>query len=596
LQSQNIIDLYTFEEDETFNGRIAKENANKFDSYSKLRGLIADEEIKNYLFERVYPEDVVQAHRDAFIHIHDLSDGVVPYCKGHDTKLILVKGLITKTVVASSPKHLSSFLDQLINFIATSQQEWAGAQALPDLNTLAAPFVRKDNLTYKRIKQAVQSFIYNVNFPSRAGFQTPFLNVTLNIKCPEHLRDEEVYNAGCEGTYGDYEKEARLILKAFNDILYEGDAAGRPFTFPLVTISLLPNTDFSDPIWIDIMKTEIKYGSYSFFNYIGSGIDPFSRYAMCCHLQLDINDIRELFQKLAPTGGRWDYAGGTGSIGVVTLNMGKLGYLAKNEEDLFRKLDELLSLAKKALIIKSIWIERNKHRYMPLTMEYGFDHRFYFRTIGVIGLNEMCVNFFSRSGHFEYKASLFNHVDFVKRVLNHIREWTRKTQMETETLWNLEMTPAEGSATRFAFRDIELYGNDIYLQGIPGAWYYTSMLTPPSDPLTLGERIEAEQDLLSLFTGGTVFRIYIGEANPSPEALVKLMMRIAVNTRIAYFDFDPTYSVCLKCKLRNPGAVESCLSCGGETLIYDRIVGYYRPRSNVNVGKLQEIRERLQYL
>jgi len=1186
-------------------------------------------------------------------------------CKGHDATKILTKGLITQTVVADVPKHLSSFFDQLVNLIGTAQQSWAGAQAVSNLNTLAAPFVRKyhnelieagideetsEKLTYKYVKQCCQSFVYNLNFPSRAGSQTPFSNITFNFICPKNMRDEMVLASGCEGTWGDYQKEALMIIKAFNEVFYEGDKKGHPFTFPVVTINLIPETPFDHPLWIDLMKTEIKFGTYSFFNYIGSGIDPDSILSMCClegntkiisngfrgisyknieefknsndreilingqfkpgtwfrtttdkiyriifannqnigvskdHLcitkrgtiradevttedwmpfslvgyegeggsfdlgeiiglyvaegskdectttfslnpkeqnivkiieefvsnnfgvkisistakglgesinirvcsktfsslidefvggnsahtkylkskvfkmnkkfrnglwngwrmgdgssngrictvseklkedacclissvgsvagittdnrtsedgklgdrplfyirpytltrssykdiyeieneqiwikvksieieknnkkefsvyDFDMDTEEELFQlanglithncriqvnlsELAPTGGRWAYAGETGcyddeteiltdegwmffsklkgnekvlaftkdkkleyqpileifeynyegemyhfksstfdlkvtpnhkmviynrdktkiymeradnlpktfmvpksgkwtgknvkmfvlpkietawiinngehkkvwkpidipmkdwvaffgiylaegnidgenyakshgyriiisqkkekerekiegllhklpfnfkktdngfeiynkqlwnymkqfgdcyskfipreiknlsseylqillkwftlgdgnihkhtkcisnwtaskklsddlqelyiksgnnarifpprnrevylnkrkiysnktrriteskrnnywldqernlnienykgkvycvkipshmmfvrrngiasicgnSIGVVTINLGKLGYLSKGSEYIFMsKLDDMLKLSKKALLMKGIFVEKNKERFMPLDVTYGTRLERFFRTIGVIGLNEACLNMFG--------TPLSENRKFSYEVLNYIREWTRGTQEETGVLWNLEMTPAEGTATRLAEIDKKLYGDKIITQGVEGAYYYTSMVTPPSQELSILERIDVEENLLPLFTGGTVHRIYIGDHMPNPKSLGTFIERVARNTKVPYFDIAATFSVCEECKNTIRGAISSCPVCGGNTSIWDRIVGYYRPRSQANAGKVQEIKDRL---
>lgn len=490
-----------------------------------------------------------------------------------------MKGLKTHTVTAGPAKHLDSFFNQLVNFLGVSQLEFAGAQAISDLNTFAAPFAKKDRLTHKRIRQIVQNFIFYLNFPWR-GSQSGFTNITLNYKCPEHLKDKPVLNEGCDGTYGDYEKEGRAILKEFNKIFYGGDWAGRPFTFPIVTISLLPSTDFADPLWKDLMRTESKYGTYSFDNYCGTGTSPNSIYALCCRLRLDL-------EQLPSAWGRWAFQGGTGSLGVCSLNLGRLGYLARKKGNLFESLDELLEGAKESLLIKAKFIDKYKEKYMPLNIEYGFNPARFFRTIGIIGLNEMIFN---------YTGSILkDDIELAKNVLTHIREWTRRTQKETGVLWNVEQTPGEGSATRLAFIDKEKYGKDIFAQGTEGAWYYSTMITPPNEPLSFFERIDIEEQLLPLFTGGCIFRTYIGEANPSAAGMVKLVERIAKNTKIPSFDFAPTYSICSECGRYNAGAVPTCRECGKPCVTYDRIVGYYRPRDNSNIGKLQEIKERHHY-
>ena len=586
IMQRDLIGEYLVEED--------KENANKFESYTKLRGFVADSFIKKWALENIYTEDIANAHIEGFFHIHDLSDALVPYCKGHDATKILVKGLITPTVVAAPPQHLSSFFDQLVNLICTAQQSWAGAQAIANLNTLGAPFVRKHSdslrakgldedtikiMTYKYVKQTCQSFVYNLNFPSRAGSQTPFSNITFNFACPANMRDEPVLNAGCEGTWGDYEEEAFLIIEAFNDVFMNGDTRNRPFTFPIVTINVIPETPFDHPLWLKLMETEVKFGTYSFFNYIGSGINPDTILSMCCRLTIDLSE-------LAPTGGRWAYAGETGSIGVVTLNMARLGYISGGiSSKLLDELDKYLELAKRSLLLKSHFINKHKDRFMPLDKIYGTDLSRFFRTIGVCGLNEMCVNMFG--------TPLSDNQEFVHDVLNHIREWTRETQKETGVLWNLEMTPAEGTATRFAEIDYGMFGKDIFMQGNGIGKYYTSMITPPNQDMTIMERIAIEEKMLSMFTGGTVHRIYIGEHKPSPEAMGKLVEAIAKNTKITYFDIASTFAVCSDCDGYQRGDNEACPDCGGEMVIWDRIVGYYRPRKQANKGKVQEIHDRL---
>jgi ribonucleoside-triphosphate reductase len=569
-----------------------KENANKFESYTKLRGYIADHFIKEWSFTDVYTPDIVEAHENGFFHIHDLSDGLVPYCKGHDATKLMVHGLKTQTVIADPPRHLSSFFDQCVNLIAYNQQHWAGAMAISNINTLAAPYIRKyygdlikhglsekeaKLLTYRYVKQCVQSFIYNLNFPSRAGSQTPFSNITLNFSCPPQMKGEPVLVPGVEGTWDEFDFEGKMLLQAFNEVYYHGDAKGRPFTFPIPTINLLPETDYEDPLFLEIIKTVLKFGTYSFFNYDGSGIDPNTILSMCCRLQIDLTE-------LAPTGGRWAYSGETGSLGVVTFNMAKLGYLANSEEHFFEILEDLLSKARRALLMKGLFIEANKHRFMPYDTEMGTDLRRFFRTIGVVGLHEMCVNMFGKP--------LSESVSFVQKVLHFIREWTRTTQQETGVLWNVEMTPAEGCATRLAMRDKELYGEDIFTQGVEGAYYYTSMITPPSQDLGIVSRIEVEQELLPLFTGGTVHRIFIGEQKPDPVQAIKLIRAIAKHTKITYFDLAATFGVCSVCSHEQRGDSPICEEDGEAMYVYDRIVGYYRPRSQANSGKYREIIER----
>jgi ribonucleoside-triphosphate reductase (formate) len=570
---------------------LIKENANTYDSYTKLRGYIADNTIKSWALNNIYTKEIIAAHEAGFIYVHDLSDGVVPYCRGHDIRKILRKGLITHTVVGGRPKHYSSLFNQLVNMIGTAQQNWAGAQAISHINTLAAPFIRKDYGKYRdedgnypdwvkaQIRQVNQEFIYDLNFPSRAGSQTPFSNIILDFMCPGSMRNESVCNAGCEGTYGDYEVEARLILETFNDLFFEGDARGAPFTFPIVTINCIPETPYKSELWTKLIATTLKMGTYSFFNYDGSGIDPNSVESMCCRFAPDTSEI-------AQAGGRWAYGGETGSIGIVTVNMAKLGYLAETEEDILKMFTVSMNHAKNSLISKGLFIEQFQDRLMSFDKPYGINLTQFFRTIGIVGLNEMCINFNGKT--------IVDNVELVKRVMLHMRDWIRATQKETGLLWNAEQTPAESCSPKLARKDKEMYGDSIFAQGAEGTWYYTSMLTDPAEDITFGRRTEVEEEILPLFSGGTVYRMYIYDKRPSVEAMAKFVERM-MKTKIPYTDLAITLTNCPTCKKSYPGAHEECPDCGGETEIYDRIVGYYRPRSRVNKGRLEEIKNRNVY-
>jgi len=565
--------------DEYLNGAswLIKENANQARSYSQMKGYIADKDMKEYTLQR-YPSNIRKLHDSAYIHIHDLSNGIVPYCYGADLLDLLTRGLWTTHVISTPPKHFRSALDQLVNYFTTSQNEWAGAQAVGDFNTILAPYVNNDGLTYEQVKQDLQSFVFQLNYPSRSSNESPFTNVMLNTTCPSSLKNTPVHLKNLRGTsFADYHDESIMIMKAFNEILYEGDGAGRPFTFPIPTINLIKDTDFSDPLWTDIAMTEAKFGSYYFMNYIGTGIDANSVKSMCCRLSLDLSE-------LPPAGGRWAHQGGTGSIGIVSLNMAKLGYISRDEAQLYNHLEGILGEVKKSLLIKNKWVQSvYDNGMMPLTSHYEVDFDRFFRTIGLIGLHEMVVNMTGNA--------LAKEQALTARVLTYLREWTKRTQIETGKLWNLEMTPGEGAATRFAMVDRSIH-NGIFTQGTPEAPYYTTLMTPPSTEMGVVERIGAEQDLLSLFTGGTVHRIYIGEKNPNPKALWKLTERIAKNSKIPYFDFAATFGICPVCNQFEHGSSETCGKCGSPTDVYSRVTGYYRPHRNMNVGKLQEFRDR----
>lgn len=551
-----------------------KENANSNTSYSGLKAYVADEAVRNYALN-FYPDSVRALHSEGYVHIHNLSDGIVPYCFGGDLLKLLNKGLRTARISSKPAKHLDTAVDHMANYLCTSQQEWAGAQAFSNVNTLLAPFISKDDLSYEEVRQSMQRLIYNLNFPSRSGYQTPFTNLVFNIGCPKNLRELPADDLG--NTYEDFPDESEMILRAFNDIMYHGDNDSSVFTFPIPTINLIKSTDFSSDLFYELMRTDVKYGIYYFMNFIGSGIDEDTVQAMCCRLNLDLS-------QLPPAGGRWAMSGGTGSIGVITMNLGRLGYISKSEDELYENMDYVLENIKDALLIKGDIIDRSfKTGLMPLSQEYGVDINRFFRTVGVVGLNELLINFTGEP--------LSHNVEMGRTILNYIRAWTKKTQEETGKLWNLEMTPAEGSATSLAQKDKRLYGS-IFTQGTDKAPYYTSLLTPPNENLAFSERLSIEEKLLPIFTGGTVHRIYMGEAYPDINSMVKLTERITRNTKIPYFDFTATFSVCRDCKQNFRGVHWECPVCGSKTKVMSRVVGYYREVDRYNVGKEQEFKER----
>jgi len=567
-----------YEDIETYMDRsnwILKENANFDVSYSGLQAFIAHDRMKKYTLS-LYPERIRQTYKDGYFHIHNLSDGIVPYCYGADLFKLLKTGLSTGRIKSKPAKHLNTAVDHIVNFLCTSQQEWAGAQALSNVNFLLAPFVHKDDLSYEQVKQNMQRLIFNLNFPSRSSYQTPFTNLIFDSKCPKQLREMPAWGDG-GNTYEDYYEESELILRAFNAILYEGDATGRVFTFPIPTLNLIKSTEFDSDLFYEIIRTDRKFGNWYFMNYIGSGIDEDSVQAMCCRLTLDLS-------QLPPAGGRWALSGNTGSIGVVTLNLGRIGYLSKDESDLFTQLNFLLSLSREALETKGDIITKSfNNGLMPLAKMYDVDLDRFFRTIGVVGLNEMMVNFTGEP--------LTENLTLGSKILSYLRDWTRETQKETGVLWNLEMTPAEGSATSLAMKDRKMYPG-IYTQGTDSSHYYTSLLTPPSQKMDMVKRIKFEEKLLQLFTGGTVHRIYVGESDPSIEGLAMLTERIASNTSIPYFDFAATFSICMSCDNYMRGAHYDCGACGQDAEVISRVVGYYRATTKYNKGKMQEFDDR----
>jgi ribonucleoside-triphosphate reductase len=551
-----------------------KENANSDISYSGLQAHVAREAVKNYALSR-YSERVRKAYKEGYFHIHNLNDGIVPYCYGGDLFKLLKKGLRTGRINSKPAKHLSTAVDHMVNFLCTSQQEWAGAQAFSNVNILLAPFIAKDHLTFDEVKQDMQRLVFNVNYPSRASYQTPFTNLIFDMNVPKQLRGVPALDNG--DTYDDFLDESYMILEAFNEVMGEGDADGNIFTFPIPTINLIKSTDFSSDLFYKIAETDAKFGNYFFMNYIGSGINEDSVQAMCCRLNLDLS-------QLPPAGGRWAMAGNTGSLGVVTLNLGRLGYVAHEEADIYTYLNFLLGLTRESLETKEIMIRESfANGLMPLAKEYDLNLERFFRTIGVVGLNELCLNFTGEP--------LSANLSLGAKVLDHIRDWTRQTQKETGKLWNLEMTPAEGCGTSLAIGDKAKYP-DIITQGEGDSSYYTSLLTPPSEEISMVDRLRMEEPLLNKFTGGTVHRIFVGENAPNPEGLSKLIERIAKTTKVPYYDFAATFSMCKTNGHYMRGVHETCTECGHQADVYSRVTGYYRPISSYNAGKLKEFTER----
>jgi len=574
---------------------LIKENANQIHSYAKLKGYIADTDMRKYSVMK-YPQEITLAHSDAWIHIHDLSNGIVPYCSGSDLYELLTEGLWTPNIRSNPPKHLSSALDQITNFLIIKQNEWAGAQAFGNFNTLLAPYIRKyydemfktigdeekaTQLTLRYVTQCIQQYVYNANQLFRGSSEIPFTNVIFNAKCPKSMADIACHlEAYKDLTYKDFEDEALMFLQVFNKIMAGGDADHKPLTFPIPTINLIKNMDWSHPVWIEIAAVEAKYGYYYWMNFVGTGIQADSVQAMCCRLNVDLT-------KLPPAGGRWAFQGSTGSLGIVSLNMSKIGYVSRGKtvEDLYVILDGVLEKAKQSLMLKEGWIHDSYERgLMPLTEHYGVNFDRYFRTIGVIGLNEMCIN---------YNDTTIENggTELVKGVLKYIREWLKSVQTETGKLWNLEMTPGESAATRFALIDRRLH-KGIFTQGDANSPYYTTLLVPSNSDVGVVEKIEIEQDILPLFTGGTVHRIYMGEKNPNPKALWSLIQKIATHSKVPYFDFAATFGVCVNCQRTESGDATTCPSCGGVMDVYNRITGYYRPIRNANMGKRKEFEDR----
>lgn len=556
-----------------------KENANFNRSASGMEAYIAHKTTKEYMLGERYPQWVGKLHYDGDLHVHNLTQGLIPYCFGADLLLLLHKGLISDRIVSSPAKHLDSAVDHIVNFLGMNQQEWAGAQAFSHVNTLLAPLAV--GMSYKAIKQNMQRLIFNLNLPSRSGYQTIFSNVILDFKTPKYYRDQNVIVGGevLRDTYEDFEEEAEKIHKAFWEVLTRGDVRGNIFTFPIPTENITKDTKWDTELMDLIIHNTIHRGQAYFFNYWGTGIDEDTVRALCCRLTLDLS-------QLPPAGGRWAYEGGTGSIGVVTINMGRIGYLSRTEYEIFERLEYLMHRAKEILLLKEeiVTYSRDVDRLMPLARFYDISFDRFFRTIGIVGFNELFENFAG--------SPLSQNMKLAIKILDYMRDKTLEFQKETGRLWNLEMTPAEGSSWRLATLDRQFYP-DIMTQGNASGYYYSAMIPPSNQDMSFGDMLYMGQELLPKFTGGTVFRLFLGEQEPSHEATKTLIKRMSSSSTIPYFDFAATFSICVDCGHDMRGSCITCDRCGGSTKTYSRTVGYYRPVSNYNKGKLNEFKERV---
>lgn len=537
-------------------------NANANQGYS-LGGLILNvsgKVVANYWLNYVYPKEIGQAHREADIHIHDL-DMLSGYCAGWSLKTLLNEGLngVPGKVEAGAPKHLTSAIGQIVNFLGTMQNEWAGAQAFSSFDTYLAPFVRVDNLSYKEVRQCIQELIYNLNVPSRWGTQTPFTNLTFDWVCPEDLREQHPLVGGEEVdfTYGDLQEEMAMINRAYIEVMLEGDAKGRVFTFPIPTYNMTPDFDWDSPNARLLFSMTARYGLPYFQNFINSELKPNMIRSMCCRLQLD---LRELLKR---GNGLFGSAEQTGSLGVVTINCARLGYVfAQDEEGLLKRLDYLLDLARNSLEIKRKIIQRHMDQGLfPYTRRYLGTLRNHFSTIGVNGMNEMIRNFTQDQEDITTDAG---HA-FAARILDHIREKMVMFQEETGHMYNLEATPAEGTTYRFAKEDKKRFPK-ILQAGTPDHPYYTNSSQLPvsytDDPF---EALEMQEDLQKKYTGGTVLHLYMNEAISSPELCSDIVRRALTNFRLPYVTITPTFSVCPKHGYI-PGNHEFCPKCDAELI------------------------------
>jgi ribonucleoside-triphosphate reductase len=543
----------------------------------------------NYWLSNVYDREIADAHRNAAIHLHDLSM-LTGYCAGWSLKQLIQEGLggVAGKITSTPASHLSTLCNQMVNFIGIMQNEWAGAQAFSSFDTYLAPFVKVDDLTQKEIKQCVQSFVFGLNTPSRWGTQAPFCNITLDWTVPDDLANLPAIVGGKEMdfTYGDCQKEMDMVNKAFIEIMIEGDAHGRGFQYPIPTYSITKDFNWGETENNKLLfEMTAKYGTPYFSNYINSDMEPSDVRSMCCRLRLDLRELRK------KSGGFFGSGESTGSVGVVTINLPRIAYLASDEQDFYVKLNKLMDISARSLKVKRTFITKLLDAGLyPYTKRYlgTFDN--HFSTIGLVGMNEAGLN----AKWLRKDLSAPEAQQFAKDVLNHMRERLSDYQELYGDLYNLEATPAESTAYRFAKHDKKLYP-DIITANENGTPYYTN-----SSHLPIGytddifEALDIQDELQTLYTSGTVFHAFLGEKLPDWRSAAILVRKIAENYKLPYYTLSPTYSIC-KNHGYLAGEVKSCPVCGEGTEIYSRITGYYRPVQNWNDGKAQEFKDRRTY-
>jgi len=591
LSSSELVEQYLNLED-----WYVRENSNMSFSLQGLNNYLTTKVIESYWVNRIYPPSIGEAHRSGDMHIHDL--GVLgPYCVGWDLRDLLLSGFggVYGKIESKPPRHFRTALGQVVNFFYTLQGEAAGAQAFSNFDTLLAPFIRYDGLDYKEVKQALQEFIFNINVPTRVGFQTPFTNVTLDLKVPAFMRDEPVVYDGkiVDDTYGEMQDEMDMFNMAFAEVMAEGDAKGRVFTFPIPTYNVTKDFEWDSPISQRVFEIAAKYGVPYFSNFINSDMKPEDVRSMCCRLRIDNRELRKR------GGGFFGANPLTGSIGVVTINLPRIGYLARDEDRFFERLGELMDLAKDSLEIKRKILERftekglypySKHYLRFVKEAYGRYWKNHFSTIGIIGMNEALLNMFG------YGIATEEGTKFAIKTLMFIRERLLEYQEETGNLYNLEATPAEGASYRLARIDKKKYpdiivANEKHLSMGAEPFYTNSTHLPVDYTGDLFEALEHQDKLQPLYTGGTVFHIFLGERIYSWTAAAALIKKVSYTYHIPYFTLTPTFSICPTHGYIN-GEHRICPNCGAKCEVYSRVVGYLRPVDQWNDGKQSEFRIR----
>lgn len=569
-----------------------KENSNMCYSLQGLNNYISSDITSEYWLNRIYPPEIRDAHRNGDFHIHDLSLLSV-YCVGWDLKDLLVQGFrgVEGKVESAPPKHLRSALGQIVNFFYTLQGEAAGAQAISNFDTLLAPFVRYDRLDYLAVKQALQEFIFNINIPTRVGFQTPFTNITMDLYVPTILKDHPVVIGGIEKaeTYADYQAEMNIINRAFAEVMMEGDARGRVFTFPIPTYNITVDFDWEDPNLEMIWKMTGKYGIPYFSNFVNSDMSPEDARSMCCRLRLD---NRELLKR---GGGLFGANPLTGSIGVVTINLPRIGYLAEDEKEFFNSLEKKIHLSVKSLAIKRKVLEKfTEENLYPYSKFYlreikqfsGLYWKNHFSTVGIIGMNEACMNLFGES------IASDKGQQFALRTMDFIRDIISQIQDDSGDIFNLEATPGEGTAYRLAMMDKRKFpkiicANESDYNNGAAPYYTNSTQLPVNYTDDVFETLDLQDELQSKYTGGTVLHIFLGQQVTDLKAITNLIKKVSSKYRLPYFTLTPTFSVCPSHGYLR-GEQPKCGTCNKETEVYSRIVGYLRPIKQWNNGKQAE--------
>ncbi len=544
----------------------------------------------NYWLSEIYDDEIGNAHRNADIHLHDLSM-LTGYCAGWSLKQLIQEGLggVPGKITSAPASHLATLCNQMVNFLGIMQNEWAGAQAFSSFDTYLAPFVKVDNLDYKQVKKCIESFIFGVNTPSRWGTQAPFSNITLDWTVPADLAELNCIVGGKEMDfkYKDCKKEMDMVNRAFIETMIEGDAQGRGFQYPIPTYSITANFDWSETENNKLLfEMTSKYGTPYFSNYVNSDMEPSDIRSMCCRLRLDLRELRK------KSGGYFGSGESTGSIGVVTINMPRIAYLSETVEEFYERLDHMMDISARSLKIKRGVISKLLDEGLyPYTRRYLGKFNNHFSTIGLVGMNEVGLNARWLKKDLTHKETQ----EFVKEVLNHMRDRLSDYQEQYGDLYNLEATPAESTSYRLAKHDKNRFGDIVTASGDCGTPYYTnSSHLPVNYTEDIFEALDIQDELQTLYTSGTVFHAFLGEKLPDWKAAANLVRKIAENYRLPYYTMSPTYSICHNHGYIN-GEAFKCPECGGKTEVYSRITGYYRPVQNWNDGKSQEYKDRVVY-